>query len=67
MALEPKESGIGRWSLAHPRCSAQGEQLLPRHSEVTQNVVTVDIASKIIEQQEGPFNVSQFVTAVRRC
>jgi DNA end-binding protein Ku len=61
MALEPQGKGIVAWSLRTKGEVRDADQFFRDIPEVEVNAGMVDIASKIIEQQEGPFDPSQFI------
>lgn len=61
MALEPQGDGIVAWSLRTQGEVRDAKTFFGEIPEVTPNAGMVEIASKIIEQQEGPFDPSQFV------
>ena len=61
MALEPQDNGIVAWSLRTRGEVRDAKSFFGEIPEVTPNAGMVEIASKIIEQQEGPFDPSQFV------
>ena len=61
MALEPQGKGIVAWSLRTRGEVRDAQDFFRDIPEVTPNAGMVDIASKIIEQQEGPFDPSLFV------
>jgi DNA end-binding protein Ku len=61
MALEPQDKGIVAWSLRTKGEVRDAEQFFRDIPDVEANAGMVEIASKIIEQQEGPFDPSQFV------
>jgi DNA end-binding protein Ku len=61
MALEPQGRGIVAWSLRSRAEVRNADDFFGEIPAVEANAGMVDIASKIIEQQEGPFDPSQFV------
>ena len=61
MALEPKDNGIVAWSLRTRGEVREADTFFRDIPEVTPNAGMVEIAAKIIEQQDGPFDPSQFV------
>ena len=61
MALEPKDNGIVAWSLRSHAEVREAGSFFRDIPEVTPNAGMVEIAGKIIEQQQGPFDPSQFV------
>ncbi len=61
MALEPKDDGIVAWSLRTRGEVREAKSFFDEIPKVTPNAGMVEIASKIIEQQEGPFDPTQFV------
>lgn len=60
MALEPRERGILAYTLRSKREVRDAEEIFDRIPDARANAQMVDIASRIIEQQEGPFDPSQF-------
>jgi DNA end-binding protein Ku len=60
MALEARERGILAYSLRTKREVKDPAELFDRIPDVKPNPQMVEIAAKIIEQQEGPFDPSQF-------
>ena len=60
MALEPRERGILAYSLRSNREVKNPAELFDRIPDQKPNPQMVEIAAKIIEQQEGPFDPSQF-------
>jgi len=60
MALEPRERGILAYTLRSKREVRDAEEIFDRIPDAKVNAQMVDIASRIIEQQEGPFDPSQF-------
>ena len=61
MALEPQDGGIVAWSLRTKGEVRDAKGFFGEIPEVTPNAGMVEIASKIIEQQQGPFDPSLFV------
>ena len=61
MALEPQDNGIVAWSLRTKGEVREAKAFFGEIPEVVANAGMVEIASKIIEQQEGPFDPTQFV------
>jgi DNA end-binding protein Ku len=61
MALEPQGRGIVAWSLRSRAEVRNADDFFGDIPDVKTNAGMVEIASKIIEQQEGPFDPSQFV------
>ena len=61
MALEPQDGGIVAWSLRTQGEVRDAKGFFGEIPQVTPNAGMVEIASKIIEQQEGPFDPSKFV------
>ena len=60
MALEPRDKGILAYTLRNKREVKDAEEVFDRIPDVKVSPQMVDIASRIIEQQEGPFDPSQF-------
>jgi len=60
MALEPRDKGILAYSLRANREVKSAGELFDRIPDLKPNPQMVDIATRIIEQQEGPFDPSQF-------
>jgi DNA end-binding protein Ku len=60
MALEPRDRGILAYSLRSNREVKDAGEVFDRIPDVKPNPQMVDIASRIIEQQEGPFDPSKF-------
>jgi DNA end-binding protein Ku len=60
MALEPRDRGILAYSLRSNREVKDAKEVFERIPEVKPAAGMVDIAAKIIEQQEGPFDPSKF-------
>jgi DNA end-binding protein Ku len=60
MALEPRDKGILAYTLRNKREVKEAEEVFGRIPDVKVSPQMVDIASRIIEQQEGPFDPSQF-------
>jgi DNA end-binding protein Ku len=60
MALEPRDRGILAFSLRANREVKNPAELFDRIPDVKPDPQMVDIATRIIEQQEGPFDPSQF-------
>ncbi len=60
MALEPQDNGIVAWSLRTKGEVRDAKPFFGEIPEVKANAGMVEIASKIIEQQEGPFDPSLF-------
>jgi DNA end-binding protein Ku len=60
MALEPRDRGILAFSLRTNREVKNPAELFDHIPDVKANPQMVEIATKIIEQQEGPFDPSQF-------
>lgn len=60
MALEPRDRGILAYTLRSKREVRDAEEIFDRIPDAKVNAQMVDIASRIIEQQEGPFDPSQF-------
>ncbi len=61
MALEPQDNGIVAWSLRTKGEVRDAKAFFGEIPDVQANAGMVEIASKIIEQQEGPFDPSRFV------
>jgi DNA end-binding protein Ku len=60
MALEPRDRGIIAYSLRTKREVKNQAEFFDQIPELKPNPQMVEIAAKIIEQQEGPFDPSQF-------
>ncbi|CAN7494896.1 Ku protein [Phenylobacterium sp. LjRoot219] len=60
MALEPRDRGIVAFTLRSNREVKTAGEFFDRIPEQKPNPQMVDIATRIIEQQEGPFDPSQF-------
>ena len=60
MALEPRDRGILAFSLRTKREVKNAAEFFDNIPEVKASPQMVEIATKIIEQQEGPFDPSQF-------
>jgi DNA end-binding protein Ku len=60
MALEPRGEGILSYSLRSNREVRSPDEVFDRIPDAKPNPQMVDIATKIIEQLEGPFDPSQF-------
>ena len=60
MALEPRDKGIVAYSIRTNREVKNPEELFDKIPDEKPNVQMVDIAAKIIDQLEGPFDPSQF-------
>jgi DNA end-binding protein Ku len=60
MALEAHEKGILAYTIRNHREVREAEEIFTHIKAVTPPPAMVDIAAKIIEQQEGPFDPSQF-------
>ena len=60
LALEPQDNGIVAWSLRTKGEVRDSHAFFGEIPEVKANANMVEIASKIIEQQEGPFDPGQF-------
>ncbi|MCR5874199.1 Ku protein [Phenylobacterium sp. J426] len=60
MALEPRDKGILAYTLRSKREVRDAQEIFDRIPDAKVNVQMVDIASRIIEQQEGAFDPSQF-------
>jgi len=60
MALEPRGRGIVAYSLRTNREVKNPAELFDHIPDLKPNDQMVDIATRIIEQQEGPFDPSQF-------
>jgi DNA end-binding protein Ku len=61
MALEPQGKGIVAWSLRSRAEVRNAEDYFRDIPEVKADQGMVEIAGKIIEQQEGPFDPTQFI------
>jgi len=60
MALEPRDRGILAYSLRSNREVRDPKEIFERIPDQAPNPQMVDIAARIIEQQEGPFDPSKF-------
>jgi DNA end-binding protein Ku len=60
MALEAHEKGILAYTIRSKNEVRQAEEIFSHIKAMTPPAAMVDIAAKIIEQQEGPFDPSQF-------
>jgi DNA end-binding protein Ku len=60
MALEPRDRGILAYSLRSNREVKDAKEVFDRIPDVKPAAGMVDIAARIIEQQEGPFDPSKF-------
>jgi DNA end-binding protein Ku len=60
LALEPRENGLVAWSLRSADEVRDPEDLFAAIPDVRIDPKMVDIASRIIQQQEGPFDPSAF-------
>jgi DNA end-binding protein Ku len=60
MALEAHEKGILAYTLRNHREVREAEEIFTHIKAMKPPAAMVDIAAKIIEQQEGPFDPSQF-------
>ena len=60
MALEPRDKGILAYSIRSKREVKNPDELFDKISDDKPNAQMVDIAAKIIDQLEGPFDPSQF-------
>ena len=60
MALEPRDKGILAYTIRNQREVRQAEEIFAHIKAMKPPAAMVDIAAKIIEQQEGPFDPSQF-------
>ena len=60
MALEAHEKGILAYTIRNKREVREAEEIFAHIKAVKPPAAMVDIAAKIIEQQEGPFDPSQF-------
>lgn len=60
MALEPRDRGIVAYSLRSKNEVKNPAEVFDRIPDAKPNPQMVDIATRIIEQQEGPFDPSQF-------
>ena len=60
MALEAHDKGILAYTLRSHRDVRQAEEIFEHIKAMKPPTAMVDIAAKIIEQQEGPFDPSQF-------
>ncbi|MEO7027107.1 MAG: Ku protein [Caulobacteraceae bacterium] len=61
LALEPRDKGIVAWSIRTDAEVRRPESFFKDISDAEPNPAMIQIAEKIIEQQEGPFDPSQFV------
>jgi DNA end-binding protein Ku len=60
MALEAHEKGILAYTIRSKNEVRQAEEIFSHIKAMTPPAAMVDIAAKIIEQQEGPFDPTQF-------
>ncbi len=60
MALEPRDRGILAYTLRSKREVRDAQEIFDRIPAAKANAQMVDIAARIIEQQEGAFDPSQF-------
>lgn len=60
MALEPRERGILAYTLRTRREVRDAEEVFDRIPKARPDAAMVDIAARIISQQEGPFDPSRF-------
>ncbi|MDB5450542.1 MAG: putative ATP-dependent ligase protein [Phenylobacterium sp.] len=60
LALEPRDKGIVAYTLRNKREVRDPAEVFSLIPDVKPNPQMVDIAARIIEQQEGPFDPSQF-------
>ena len=60
MALEAHEKGILAYTIRNHREVREAEEIFEHIKAVKPPAAMVDIAARIIEQQEGPFDPSQF-------
>jgi len=60
MALEPRDKGILAYSIRTNREVKDAAEMFDRIPDEKPNAQMVDIAAKIIDQLEGPFDPSQF-------
>ncbi|HEX3701475.1 MAG TPA: Ku protein [Phenylobacterium sp.] len=60
MALEPRDKGILAYSIRSNREVKDPEELFDKIPSEKPNAQMVEIAAKIIDQLEGPFDASQF-------
>jgi DNA end-binding protein Ku len=60
MALEAHEKGILAYTIRNKREVREAEEIFSHIKAVQPPAAMIDIAAKIIEQQEGPFDPSQF-------
>ncbi len=61
LALEPRERGIIAWSIRSEAEVRRPEQFFKDISDAKPDAAMIDIAQKIIDQREGPFDPAQFV------
>src|SRR5271168_5265784 len=61
LALEPRGEGILATSLRTRDEVRQADEIFSQVAAIKPDPAMIDIATKIIEQQEGPFDPSQFV------
>jgi DNA end-binding protein Ku len=61
LALEPRDKGIVAYTLRNKREVRDPAEVFSLIPDVKPNPQMVDIAARIIEQQEGPFDPSQFI------
>ena len=60
MALEPREKGLLAYSIRSNREVKDPDELFDKIPEAKPNPQMIDIATRIIDQLEGPFDPSQF-------
>jgi DNA end-binding protein Ku len=60
MALEARDKGILAYTIRNKREVREAEEIFSHIKAMKPPTAMVDIAAKIIEQQEGPFDTSQF-------
>ena len=61
LALEPRDKGILAYTIRTDAEVRKADEIFDRISDQAPNEAMIDIAEKIIAQQEGPFDPSQFV------
>jgi DNA end-binding protein Ku len=61
LALEPRGKGILAYTIRSDAEVRQPDEIFAGISDAKPDVAMIAIAEKIIEQQEGPFDPSQFV------
>jgi DNA end-binding protein Ku len=60
LALEPREKGILAYTIRNKHEVREADEIFAHIKAVTPPAAMIDIAARIIEQQEGSFDTSQF-------